>query len=233
MPAEELVAEAEQRRRGRRRLQMAGTAVAVTLCVMGAFATTMVGSDPSDRPAPVAAPSPAEQGSGIEQEPGPFTCGRPIESPVVERLDGFDLLGLTIERTADVDVPPLVSVTLEAPAPMRLNATKVYPTVLLLRDGVVVGGPVRAGALGPGRPLRFVDWDPAYEWPAKIRQPAPDWLCGQLSWQQVWANPSHYTLAVVMTPPKASAGGPLPSNETSSTLLISKVALDDRLSAGS
>ncbi|MGW1994877.1 hypothetical protein [Embleya sp. NPDC001921] len=200
MPREMLTAEAD-RRRGRRRVRIAAAATAVAVSVGGLGVLAAVVRE-SGSPGPsAAAPLPGGAPSWGAQEPGLFTCGRPIGLPTTtERFEGFGLLPLTVERPTETpDGPPRVTSALGPRSSTGLNATEVYPTVLVLRDGVVVGGPVQAGALPPGRPLPNVDWFPSDQ---TIRALAPTWLCGAVSWQQVWADPGRYTVALVMTPPK-------------------------------
>ncbi|MET7299972.1 hypothetical protein [Embleya sp. NPDC005575] len=228
MPHRDMVAEAGRRRR-RRRLRTAGAAVAVTLCAAGTLAAVAYGSDSADPPAPVAAPPTSGGASWGAQEPGPFTCGQPIALPTAERFEGFGLSGLSTERPADsLDGPLRVTATLDSPAPVGLIATEIYPMVLVLRDGIVVGGPTQAGALGPGRPLVLPDWD-ASKRPPTIRQSAPDWLCGALDWRQVWADPTRFTVALVMTVPTADPTRPtFVPIDASHPLLISRAPLGAR-----
>ncbi|MGC0422055.1 hypothetical protein [Embleya sp. AB8] len=224
MSREALMAEADRRRR-RRRLRIAGaaTAMAVTVCGVGVFAAVVRKSPSPDRSA--GAPVLGSVPSWGAQEPGLFTCGQPIGLPTAERFDGFALSPLTVERPVETsDGPPRVTTTLGPPSATGLDATEVYPTVLVLRDGVVVGGPVQAGALPPGRPLRSPDWRPSDQ---TIRQAAPTWLCGGVTWQQVWADPGRYTVALVMTPPTADGNRPVGrAIDASYPLLISMAKLD-------
>ncbi|GCD96837.1 hypothetical protein [Embleya hyalina] len=225
MPGEALVKEAGRRRR-RRRLRGAGMATAaamtLTVCGVGVFA---VAARKSTSPHPSAAvPVPGDTPSWGAQEPGLFTCGRPIGLPTTERFDGVGLSPLTVERPTEApDGPPRVTAALSLPRPVGLDSTEVYPTVLVLWDEVVVGGPIQAGGTPAGRPLRSPDWPLGDR---TIRQLAPDWLCGAATWQQVWADPGRYTLALVMTPPKAQGTriGDRPL-DASNPLLIAKLPL--------
>ncbi|MFI1585578.1 hypothetical protein [Embleya sp. NPDC020630] len=222
MPRETLTREADRRRR-RRRLRTAAAATAVAVCGVGVVAAIVRGADSADRSTSAAAPTPPDAPAWGTQEPGPFTCGRPLGYPTTEQFEGFGLSPLRIERTAP-DGPPKVEADLESPSPNGLNATEVYPVVVVLRDGIVVGGPVEAGALPPGRMLRSPDW-PA--WSRTIRQPTPAWLCGAVTWQQVWAEPGKYTVALVMTPPTTDGNRPGGrAIDASNPLLISTARLD-------
>ncbi|WP_406290622.1 hypothetical protein [Embleya sp. NBC_00896] len=225
MRHEHLVAEAGRRRR-RRVVRTAGAAIAMAVCCVGTLAAVLHGSGPDSATSVAGPPTPGGKASWGAQEPGLFTCGQPIGLPTAERFEGFGLSAVSTERPANpIDGPLRVMTILDAPAPAGLRATKVYPTVLVLRDGLVVGGPVQAGALGPGRPLALLDWD-ASKGPVTIRQIAPTWLCGVLDWQQVWADPTRYTVALVMTTPTADpTSRPSDVIDASNPLLIAQVKL--------
>ncbi|WP_126635437.1 hypothetical protein [Embleya hyalina] len=174
-----------------------------------------------------AAPIPRDAPAWGPQEPGPFTCGRPIGYPTTERYDGFGLSPLTIEHPAGApDGRPTAVATLTPSSPTGLNATEVYPVLLVLRDGIVVGGPVQAGARGPGRLLRSPTWGPGDQ---TVRDLAPAWLCGAVTWEQMWAHPGRYTPALVMTPPTTDGNRPgSRAIDASYPLLISTARLDAR-----
>lgn len=201
--------------------------MAVAVCGVGVIAAVVRGAGSADPSTSATAPTPRDAPAWGAQEPGPFTCGRPLGYPTTERYDGFGLSPLTIERPPGApDGPPRIVAELTPSSPTGLNATEVYPVVLVLRDGIVVGGPVRAGALGPGRPLRSPTWVPSDQ---TIRDLAPAWLCGAVTWEQVWADPGRYMLALVMTPPTTDGNRPgSRAIDASYPLLISTARLDAR-----
>jgi hypothetical protein len=162
----------------------------------------------------------------VEQRPGPLTCGRPIPYPTADQADGFSLTLKSLRRDAP-DGPPQVSFTINAPEPVGLNPTEVYPTVLLLRDGIVVGGPIPPGVPGRVQQLPLYLWEPGPGGSVLVEELAQPWLCGMTSWGEVWAQPNRYDLAIVMTPPTTDPG---PANSESGApskpLLMASSSLD-------
>ncbi|WP_406278764.1 hypothetical protein [Embleya sp. NBC_00896] len=151
-------------------------------------------------------------------------CGRPIAGHTVSEADGFSVTirSVHVERP---DLPAEVEAVINAPTPMGMNPSEIYPTVLVLRDGVVVG-PGRMKS----RMLREPLWGPRYEWPAVERQRATEGLCDD-TWANVWAHPSRYELAVVMTPPRTgpATGSPVTTEDDlgDRPVLIAKARLSD------
>jgi len=194
---------ASRRRRLRRVRTSAACAAAVCATLLTAGLWQAGGGKGDDDTA-----GPAQSTGPVAQETGHFTCGQPIPYPTVEKENGFSISLTTLHRDSPTG-PPQVTFTINAPEPTGLNPTEVYPTVLLLRDGIVIGGPVPDGGLGPGRMLRLPLWGPQYGWPITAQQSVQSWLCGVTTWDEVWAHPDRYDLAVVMTPPSEN---PEPGN---------------------
>lgn len=196
-------------RRRRRRTVRAGLVAAV---VAGAVVAAVSVARP-DGDSSVRAAGP--------QEPGYFTCGQPIPWNVVgSRSDGLTLSIESVRRDhpdgqvnrppwASPDGPPIVTYRVESERDVGLDPTQVHPSVLILRDGVVVGGPLAADeelqrrdsgnyvVPAIGAPLYGPPWRP---WPVVEQRQANWWLCDLADWDELWAAPERYSVAVVMTP---------------------------------
>lgn len=138
-------------------------------------------------------------GPGEGQEPGFFTCNRPVPFATVTEADGFSLT-LTSHRK-DTDAAPWIGFDINQPHVQGLSPTEIPPTVVLLRNGVVVGGPVPVGGLIRVKQPAGTVWLPESSGRIQVEVKAQSWLCGKTTWQQVWTHPDEYTLAVVMTTP--------------------------------
>ncbi|WTW94260.1 hypothetical protein OG216_13060 [Streptomycetaceae bacterium NBC_01309] len=223
------VAVASDRRHRRRTAAFAGAAATVAAALVAGIAVLAPGtSDPPATTVAESTPTPTPRPTGGEaalaadpQEPGYFTCGQPIRWNIVgPKSDGLTLTIESLSREppggrptapqwSPADWPLFVTYRLESERNVGMDPTDVYPMVLILRDGVVIGGPMAADEelrmrdMGKhvvpavGAFLYGPNWRP---WPVVEAKAANSWLCGLAKWDDLWANPERYSVAVVMTP---------------------------------
>ncbi|WTX00988.1 hypothetical protein OG216_47050 (plasmid) [Streptomycetaceae bacterium NBC_01309] len=155
----------------------------------------------------------SREGQSAEaQEPGYFTCGQPISWPVVgDTFDGQSLNITSAEKGAPgtpegrPEIPLIVHFILNSTGTDPLDPSEIPPMVLILRGQVVVGGPqptdpeLQDHVLLPGYGSMMYG-TPRNPWPVQSSAAAKRWLCGGITWQDVWRAPAEYEIAVVMTP---------------------------------
>jgi len=194
LAAADVLHHARRRRRIRRRRRAVSGAVvlaagtALTLSLAGPF-----GHADDREPGGHAPTGPAAE------EPGAFRCGDPLPGTPARTLDGFTLRATGVRDPRDGG-PPTLDFTILAPAPADLDASALRPTVLVLVDGRIVGGPLPpemaeslVGSVAPRWPAR--------EGPITDELRAPDRLCGTTTWPQLLAAPESVELGLVMSPP--------------------------------
>ncbi|WTW94262.1 hypothetical protein OG216_13070 [Streptomycetaceae bacterium NBC_01309] len=109
---------------------------------------------------------------------------------------------------ASPDGPPILTYRLESERNVGLDPTQIDPKVLILRDGVVIGGPMPSDEQLRQREIPvaypaiggYVYGSPYLPWPVVESRQANWWLCDLADWDELWANPERYSVAVVMTP---------------------------------
>lgn len=209
------VLQAATRRRRRRKVRAGVVSVAVVGAVVTAVALT--GAEQGHEAPPGGGEKARVAGP---QEPGYFTCGQKIPWDVVgARSDGLTLTADSLRRDypdgqvhrpswASPDGPPILTYRLESERNVGLDPTQIDPTVLILRDGVVIGGPMPAEEKFRQREMNYANpaigaylYGPPYQpWPVMGSRQATWWLCDLADWDELWANPERYSVAVVMTP---------------------------------
>ncbi|MFE5327748.1 hypothetical protein ACFRCG_15330 [Embleya sp. NPDC056575] len=184
-----------RRRRVRRRLA-AATAAAVAVCAI-AGAALATGAASTNQGGPAATPT-ATADPNIVRGPLTFECGKPLPVRPVTKLPGVtaSIANVMYSPFLPQD-PPIVVRGLAFDQPYEHVSGHVPPQILVMRDGLVVGGPL-------GQSPYFENLPPtAEEGPSRERWYNPNlsksWLCGSLTWEEIRANPGHYRLGLVMT----------------------------------
>ncbi|MYV98503.1 hypothetical protein, partial [Streptomyces sp. SID3343] len=161
-------------------------------------------------------------GDRVDRVDGPLriACGQPL--PVRPTSAAFDGTEVAITKVTYPSAygPPEVSYRLRFAVAATRRAGHVEPQVLVLRDGVVVGGPRPAAtAVEPPHGMKRVGES---EWPAKttitLDESAPTSLCGLTDWAAIRSDPTRYRIAVVLSPPRRGTqpapAGPLMMAQT-------------------
>jgi hypothetical protein len=201
-----------RRRRARRRFAV-GVGVAAVIAGGAAVGFSVAGDAGGDRPTgPARAPAATSAGDAGDPVSGPLriACGQPLPvRPTSAPFGGTDV-AITGVAYPSIDGPPLVTYRLALPTAAARRAGHVEPEVLVLRDGIVVGGPPRSvPVLGPsGR----VESRAEQVWPPDrtftLTRPAPTWLCGLTDWAAIRSDPTGYRLAVVLSLPRRGSQPP-------------------------
>lgn len=206
------------RRRVRRRRAAITTAATLTVCaVVGTTVAVGGGTSGNERPAASAPPD-------IVRGPLNFECGKPLPVRPVSALPGTSLRIVSVEENPPWRTAPRVAYEIRTASPPNLGPAHVDGRALILRDGIVVGGPfVPSPPESPERAFSTKSFGPITNMSGQVLQITeglPATLCGTTTWSAIRADPARYRIAVVSTA-YGEPGQPAPD----SPLLIAETGL--------